>query len=90
MIMQTQTREAALQTHAQRKLMTLTDIRNQLEARLEIASNKLRAFPVGPTGITPDSVKASPEWRAARRAVDTAFTELREVNARLVRDRKHP
>jgi hypothetical protein len=69
-------------------IMTPTDIRNQLEARLEIASNKLRAFPVGPTGITPDSVKATTEWRAARRAVDAAFAELREVNARLVIARK--
>jgi hypothetical protein len=31
--------------------------------------------------LTPDSVKATPEYRAARAAMESAFAKLRAVNA---------
>ncbi len=34
----------------------------------------------GPMGLTPDHVKATPEWKAYRIAHDTAFAALRNFN----------
>ncbi|MNO09060.1 hypothetical protein D3C81_2320260 [compost metagenome] len=31
-------------------------------------------------GLTPDHVKAMPEWQAAKRAYDVSFAELRAFN----------
>lgn len=39
----------------------------------------------GRLGLTPDSVKMTPEYRAARAAYDRAFAELRSFNATFVR-----
>jgi hypothetical protein len=36
-------------------------------------------------GLTPDSVKASPEYRAARRAYDQRHADLAAFNARFVK-----
>jgi hypothetical protein len=48
-------------------------------------SETLRKFPTGPTGLTPDAVKASPEYRAAKQAYDSAFAALRCFNASFIR-----
>jgi hypothetical protein len=50
------------------------------------ASDALRAVPgigSGPMGMTPDAVKASPEYRAAKLAYERAHAELRAFNAAL-------
>jgi hypothetical protein len=39
----------------------------------------------GPTGLTPDTVKEAPEWRAAKARVDKAFARLRSFNATFVK-----
>lgn len=42
--------------------------RTALELEVQEASNHWRALPgagAGPMGLTPDSIKASPEWQAA-------------------------
>ena len=39
----------------------------------------------GPTGLTPDAVKETPEWRAAKASVDKAFARLRAFNAVFVK-----
>ena len=49
-------------------------------AREREAAAALAAFPRGPMGLTPDSVKASPEWQAAKAAWTEAFSALRAYN----------
>ncbi len=58
--------------------------RNVLRAEYKAASDALNAIPglsSGPMGLTPDSVRSSPEYRAARAASDRAFQALRRFNA---------
>jgi hypothetical protein len=43
-------------------------------------SAKMQDFPRGPLGLTPDDVKASPEWQTAYRNFNTAFQALRNFN----------
>ena len=38
------------------------------------------SFPKGAMNLTPDSVRATPEWRAAKSAADKAFQEYRNFN----------
>ena len=59
-------------------------LRDQLEAKVSAASERLRAYPRGPMGMTPDSAK-TPQWRADRRAFDVAFGQLRKVNRFLMK-----
>jgi len=40
----------------------------------------LAAFPTGPMGLTPDAVRATPEWKAAYAANESAMTALRDFN----------
>jgi len=35
----------------------------------------------GPMGLTPDTVRATPEWQTAKRAYQAAFAALRDFNA---------
>lgn len=63
-------------------------IRDALDAEVKAASARLKevAGPERtPMGITPDSVKATPEWKAARRAFDNAFARSRTFNGRYVK-----
>jgi hypothetical protein len=60
--------------------MTYTEakkIQLALEMRLAVAGVALRAFPRLPNGLTPDSTKLLPGYRAARIESDTAFAALR-------------
>lgn len=52
-----------------------------IEAEISAAEVALRAFPVGPMGLTPDAVKVTPEFRAAKKAFDASFAKLRAFNA---------
>lgn len=54
--------------------------RNTLRTELDRASAALQIFPRGPMGMTPDEVKFSPEYRAAKEAADRAFAALRHFN----------
>lgn len=40
-------------------------------------SKALATFPTGAMNLVSDATKASPEWRAAKGAFDTAFARLR-------------
>lgn len=54
-----------------------------LYAKNDKASEALQAFDkLGKSemGMTPDHVKAMPEWKAAKRAYDVSFAELRAFN----------
>jgi len=62
--------------------------RDALEHCARRASARLNAIPgtgSGPNGLTPDSVKATPEWREAYFAYQQAHNSLRELNGRCVR-----
>jgi hypothetical protein len=52
-----------------------------LELAVQAASEALRNFPKGPMGLTPDSVKQSAEYKAAKARFSRAFQALREFNS---------
>jgi hypothetical protein len=53
-------------------------MRDTMEAEVSAASTALASFPRNPaTGLTPDTVKASPEFRAARSRYHTAARNMR-------------
>lgn len=53
----------------------------RLESECETFSRAMQRFPRGPTGLTPDHVKESPEFQQAKRAFDASFRRLRDFNA---------
>lgn len=62
--------------------------RAMIESELAQAGAALRAIPgvgSGPMGLTPDSVKFSPEFRAAKARHDIAFAALRRLNGHNVK-----
>lgn len=64
----------------------------RLRSAMYAASAALNAIPgisSGPNGLTPDTVKASQEYRAARRAFDCALRALQSFNARHLKRFKH-
>lgn len=60
-----------------------------LNNRVDATGEVLRQFPKGPMGLTPDAVRAMPEWQAAKRAFDLAFSHLRSFNAIYVKKFKN-
>lgn len=63
----------------------------RLESAVNEASAALRAVAgvsSGPLSLTPDSVKARPDYIAARRAYDAAFKVLRDHNGALTKEQK--
>lgn len=52
-----------------------------VEAEVNTADEALRSFPRGPMGLTPESVAASPEYRAANARYQKAFARQRAFNA---------
>lgn len=54
--------------------------REALEAECKAASVALQQFPRGTMGLTPDAVKSSPEYRAAKLRYAAAFNQLRAFN----------
>jgi hypothetical protein len=56
---------------------TFKTLRAPLVERVETTGAKLNTYPAGPMGLTPDSVKATPEWRDDRAAFNGAANTLR-------------
>jgi hypothetical protein len=54
--------------------------RGRLEAEVRYYSNELKKFPKGSMGLTPDSVRATFDWKEAKRGYDKAFAQLRQYN----------
>ena len=55
-----------------------------LEKSADKASEKLRALKgdaVGPMGLTPDSIKFSPEYQEALKAYNTLHNGIRKINS---------
>lgn len=57
----------------------------RLDAGAARAAEALKAYPRGPMGLTPDHVKASPEYRADKQEYDRAFQRQRAFNASYVK-----
>lgn len=57
-------------------------IRDARQASLDAASNEMKKFDHLrlPNGLTPDAVKALPEYQCAKIASEFAFAGLREIN----------
>lgn len=54
--------------------------RADLETQMALAEVTMSVFPKGPMGLTPDHVKAMPEFRAAKADFNAAFQALRTLN----------
>ena len=52
-----------------------------IEKEMAAAAAAMRAFPRGAMGLPPESVRLSPEYRAAKARTDKAFARLRAFNA---------
>lgn len=65
--------------HADRPI---NEEQTKLEQDVDRFSKELKKFPKGPTGMTPDATKATPEWQAAKRNYDQAFQALRNYNSK--------
>lgn len=62
--------------------------RDDLERQRRRLGDLLRAMATGPSGLTPDAVKATPEWRGLRLAASQAFGRLQAVNQIIVITRR--
>jgi hypothetical protein len=59
-----------------------------LENEVTLASREFQAIPgigSGPMGLTPDAIKASPEYCAAKKRFDLGFAALRHFNQTFVK-----
>lgn len=68
-------------------MQTITEIRDELSAQCKRDSEALQSFPRTAFGLTPDSVKASPEWKSANQAFRLSFERLRRVNRLIAKSR---
>jgi hypothetical protein len=62
--------------------------RDALQAECDRYSKILRKYPKQENGLTPDTVKFSPEYRNDKRNYDHAFQQLRSFNAHFVKTYK--
>lgn len=62
------------------------EVRDQLEAETDRTDKALKALSGGGArGLTPDHIKATPEWKKAKQDFDKAFAALRSFNEVYVR-----
>jgi len=59
-------------------------VKTELESVAQAASKKLQSFPRGEMGLTPDSVKATAEWKLAHNAYQLANDKVRGFNHRFI------
>lgn len=58
-------------------------MRDQIETDMRAADKTLRAIPsygTGAMGMTPDAVRATPEWKAATANTGATFRKLQDFN----------
>lgn len=53
----------------------------ELEAKVKVASMKLKGYARNDVGLTTDDIKASKEWQLDKANYDRLFNELRNFNA---------
>jgi hypothetical protein len=56
----------------------------RLEQEMSAAEGVLKTFPRGAMGLTPDHVRATPEWQAAKARSSKAFKALQDFNTDFV------
>lgn len=56
-------------------------IRDGIEHEVSRFSIALKSFPRGPMGLTPDTVKASAEWKNAKQGYDATYRKLQNFNS---------
>ena len=59
---------------------------DRLTAEVSRLGTALDAFPRGPMGLTPDAVRTSPEYRAAKTAFDAANARSRNFNGIFIKE----
>ena len=64
------------------------EIADTAERAQKEAGALLRSFPRLANGLTPDHVRATPEWQTAKRKADAAFAALRSINQIIMRHYK--
>ena len=57
----------------------------RLEQAYSDASKAMQDFPKGEMGLTPDTVRASVEFRAAKSRLDSAFSALKAFNSQFLK-----
>ena len=63
-------------------MLAANETTRELERAYKAASDALKAVSGGgPMGMTPDSVRATDEWKQAKLTYDRAFAALRAHNA---------
>lgn len=65
--------------------------RNIIDAKMIEASKELRSLKgnsSGMFGLTPDAIKALPEYKSAKAAYNKAFADLRKINSILLKNYK--
>ncbi len=73
----------------QERYETFKTIRANIEAARTVASDRLHAIPgigSGPMGLTPDAIRATPEYRSAKYQYDGAFLALQHHNGKYCRE----
>lgn len=80
-----QSRQAAREANVPADLLAKRDAATE---RLNAASAAMAQFPTGNMGLTPDAVKATPEWKAAKIELDRATVAARNANAEVVKAQK--
>ena len=58
---------------------------DQLAAESTRTGKIMDSFPKGPMNMTPDHVRATPEWKAAKAASDRAFQAYRNFNGMMLK-----
>ena len=61
---------------------------DQMMAHSKVLNKALAAVPghaSGPMGLTPDHIRATPEWKKAKSALDKHFAELQNYNKAFVK-----
>lgn len=59
--------------------------REVIEAEIKSHRTVLSTFPKGPMNLTPDAVKAIPEYQLAKRGVEGTFARLQKFNTIFVK-----
>lgn len=76
-------------THTQRDYELDKNHQAVLDAAVDVTSAVMKAFPRNAMGLTPDDVKASDTYKAAKKSFDMAFANLRSFNAVFVKKYKN-
>lgn len=64
------------------------ECKEALDAVNAAAGQRMRAYPRGNMGLTSDAAKATPEWKADRRAFDQSMKALQDFNTAFLKHYK--